>query len=573
MIGASRPRVGRAVSLGARETHLGRLRSETFDVVVVGGGITGAGIALDAASRGLSVALVEMNDFASGTSSRTTKLIHGGLRYLAQFHFRLTREALAERTVLQRLAPHLVEPIPFLFPIYHKRLEVWRVNTGLWLYDLMAGLRRTRLHRRLSREETLKRAPMINPSGLRASFIYYDARTDDARLVIEVLKAAVDYGAVVANYVRGRRIVGDGRRATGVSVCDTLADEIFEIRARKVVLATGVWLDDILNAEHPAGPRKIRPAKGVHIIVPRDRIGVETAMAFPTPDDRLMFVVPWQNAMIIGTTDTDYEGPLENPHASRADVDYLLKVVNAAFPGLELSDSDVISVWAGLRPLVDNGEGTTASVSREDRVFEREDGTIAIAGGKLTTYRRMGRRVIDLVVRRLKEDGQLSKKLKSRTGDVLIGGFPERSRRRLSRLGRFIRLRRRRAKIAAEQSSNTLSPEAARRLYRIYGANWEAIAALIAEDSSLAQPVVVGVEVLRAEIVFAARHEMARTLLDVLARRTHVALLDRNQARNAAPDVAQLLARELGWSDDEIVRQIESYRRDVGQYSLADVRR
>jgi glycerol-3-phosphate dehydrogenase len=455
-------------------------------------------------------------------------------------------------------------------------LEVWRVNTGLWLYDLMAGLRRTRLHRRLGRDETLRRAPLLNPEGLRASFVYYDARTDDARLVIEVLKTAVDYGAVVANYLHGDRVVRTDGRASGVLVRDALTNQSFEVRGRKVVLATGVWLDGILNAEHPEAPRRVRPAKGVHIIVPRERLGGETAVAFPTPDNRLMFVVPWQNATLIGTTDTDYNGPLENPHPSRGDLDYILQVVNTAFPGLNLTDADVVSIFAGLRPLIDTGGGTTASVSREDRVFERDDGTIAIAGGKLTTYRRMGRKVVDLVVRRLREEGQLDKKTKSRTGDVLIGGFPEWPRRRLGRLGRLgrlLRLRRRRNRAASDRKPTALAPDVARRLYRIYGANWEAIAHLVANDPALANPVIPGVDVLRAEIVFAVRHEMAQTILDVLARRTHVAMLDRNQARGAARDVAQLMACELGWDDAEITRQVEAFQRDVGQYSVAEMTR
>jgi glycerol-3-phosphate dehydrogenase len=298
------------------------------------------------------------------------------------------------------------------------------------------------------------------------------------------------------------------------------------------------------------------------------------ALAFPTPDNRLMFVVPWQSATLIGTTDTDYDGPLENPHPSRTDLDYILRVVNTAFPGLNLTDADVVSIFAGLRPLIDTGSGSTASVSREDRVFEREDGTIAIAGGKLTTYRRMGRKVVDLVVRRLGEQGQLDKKIKSRTRDVLIGGFPELQRRRLGRLGRLgrlLRLRRRRSRVTSDRKPTTLAPDVARRLYRIYGANWEAIAGLVADEPSLGDPVILGIDVLRAEIVFAARHEMARTLLDVLARRTHVAMLDRDQARSAARDVAQLMARELGWDDAEIARQIQAFQRDVGQYSVTEV--
>jgi glycerol-3-phosphate dehydrogenase len=560
---------GRAVSLGTRAQHLERLRVERFDLVVVGGGITGAGIALDAASRGLKVALVEKNDFASGTSSRTTKLIHGGLRYLAQHWFRLTREALSERTLLQQLAPHLVEPIPFLFPIYNRRLEVWRVNTGLWLYDLMAGLRRTKVHKRLDRAETLRRVPHLKAEGLRASFVYYDARTDDTRFVVEVLKAAVAYGATVANYVEAERIPNEAGRAAGVLVRDVFTDESFQVHSSKVVVATGVWLDQILNADEEEPRRRVRPAKGVHLVVPRERLGGDTAVVFPTPDKRLMFVVPWQGATLIGTTDTDYSGPLDAPRADRSDVTYILDVVNAAFPGVELRDVDVISVMAGLRPLIESGATTTATVSREDRIFERPDGTIAIAGGKLTTYRRMGRKVVDLVVKRLREEGALTKNAKSRTRDVLIGGYPERLRRRfgrLARLTRFIRRRRRAGGIAP--SSEPVSADTARRLWRTYGANWPAVVDLIEQDPSLGQRAVPDLDVLKAELVFAVRHEMAQTLLDALARRTHLAALDSHQVRGDARAVACLLAPDLGWDDAEIERQVQRYAADVEQFSM-----
>ena len=557
----------RAYSLGRRDQQIERLRTEQFDLLVIGGGITGAGIALDAATRGLKVALVEKSDFASGTSSRSTKLIHGGLRYLAQFHFRLTREALSERSVLQKLAPHLVEPIPFLFPIYHKRLEVWRVNTGLWLYDLMAGLRRTKLHRRLSRQDTLARMPQLNPEGLRASFVYYDSRTDDARLVVEVLKAAVANGAAIANYLMADRILTKEGRATGVAARDVLGEATFDIRAHKVVVAAGVWLDHVLDGGEPTGRRRVRPAKGVHLVVPRERLGGDLAVVFPTPDDRLMFVIPWQGATLIGTTDTDYTGPLDEPRADRADVDYILKVVNSTFPGVELSDADVISLQAGLRPLVDNGGDETAKVSREDRVFENPDGSIAIAGGKLTTYRQMGRKVVDLAVRRLGEEGFLRRRPHSRTRDVPLGGFPERSRRRISRL-----IRRRKVRLTPPDTVGMpwLNPARAQRLWRSYGANWRAVVDT-ATDPALGEPVLPGLDVIKAEIVFAARYEMACTLIDVLARRTHLALLDRDQARAAAPLVASLLARELGWSAEEEARQLAQYYLQVEQFSIGAV--
>jgi glycerol-3-phosphate dehydrogenase len=560
---------GQAVSLGRRESQIERLRALQFDLAVVGGGITGAGIALDAASRGLKVALIEKGDFASGTSSRSTKLIHGGLRYLAQMRFRLTREALVERSVLQRLAPHLVQPIPFLFPIYHRRLEVWRVNTGLWLYDLLAGLRRTRFHRQLSRDEVLRRAPGLRAHDLRAGFVYYDAQTDDARLVIEVLKAAVSHGAVVVNYVAAERILTADGRAFGLIAHDVLDDRDFEIRARKIVLATGVWLDEVLNRDRPGAPRRVRPAKGVHLIVPRDRLDLQLAVVFPTPDDRLMFVIPWLGATLIGTTDTDYQGPLDEPRATRADLDYLLGVVNAAFPEAHLTDDDVISVQAGLRPLIDTGESTTAAVSREDRIFENADGTIGIAGGKLTTYRRMGRKAVDLVVSRLLDEGVLRRRLRSRTGSLPIGGYP--ARRRFGRLGRFIR--RRRGDAAPSLDGGGVAPEIAQRLWQRYGANWQAVVELIADNRALGQRVVPEQETLAAEVVFAVRHEMARTLLDVLARRTHVALFDRHQGRTAAPAVARLMAYELGWDDAETARQIAEFATHVEQFSVDPLRR
>ena len=564
----------RATTLGRRAEQINRLGADQFDVVIVGGGITGAGIALDAATRGLKVALIEKSDFASGTSSRSTKLIHGGLRYLAQFRFRLTREALAERSLLQHLAPHLVEPIPFLFPIYRKRLEVWRVNTGLWLYDLMAGLRQTKFHRRLNRHQTLEKVPSLRADDLRASFVYYDARTDDSRLVVEVLKAAVDHGAVVANYVTGERILGGTGSSRGVLARDEQTGKPVEIRARKVVAATGVWLDQILNAGQTDGPRRVRPAKGVHIVVSDKRFGFDTAVAFPTPDGRLMFVIPWLGATLIGTTDTDYDGPLDEPRADRADLDYLLREVNRAFPGVNLEDADVVSIQAGLRPLIAEGKGTTASVSREDRVFEQPDGTIAIAGGKLTTYRRMGRKVVDLVVKRLGEEGILPKQVKSRTSRILIGGFPEKGGRRFSRirrLGRFIRRRRSRATPVAIPP--TISLETSRRLWRSHGANWPAVVELTLQDPGLREPIIEGMDFFMAEIAFAVRNEMALTLMDALTRRTHIAALVPDQARGVAPRVAALMARELGWDGAETGRQLADYLRRVDQFSIEPLRK
>ncbi|HLZ09390.1 MAG TPA: FAD-dependent oxidoreductase, partial [Chloroflexota bacterium] len=295
---------------------------------------------------------------------------------------------------------------------------------------------------------------------------------------------------------------------------------------------------------------------------------------FPTHDGRLMFVIPWIGATLIGTTDTDYDGPLDDPRADRTDLDYLLREVNYAFPGVDLTDGDVISIQAGLRPLISNSKTTTAAVSREDRVFEGPDGTIAIAGGKLTTYRRMGRKVVDLVVKRLGQEGFLPKKIKSPTSRVLIGGFPEKSGRRFGRLRRLGRLiRRRRGRGAPIPIAPAITPDASRRLWRSYGANWQAVVDLAAADSTLAEKLIPGLDFLKAEIVFAVRNEMALTLMDVLTRRTHIAALVSDQAKGVAPIVAQLLARELGWSADETNRQIADYYRLVDQFSVEPLRR
>ncbi|MBX6772197.1 MAG: glycerol-3-phosphate dehydrogenase/oxidase [Chloroflexi bacterium] len=551
----------RAFSLGRRADHLARLRARQFDVLVVGGGITGAGIALDAAARGLSVALIEKRDFASGTSSRSTKLIHGGLRYLAQFRFRLTHEALRERSLLRRLAPHLVEPIPFIFPIYHRRREAWWVNAGLWLYDLLAGPGSMPFHRRLGPAETLQRVPSLKADGLVAGLVYYDARTDDARLVIEVLKAAVHHGATIANDVAAEEILRDqDRQAYGVLARDLASGETFPIRAHRTVIAAGIWLDEILRDHH----RRVRPAKGVHIIVPRARLGGDDAVVFPTPDRRLMFVIPWQGQTLIGTTDTDYQGPLDDPRATSDDIAYILDVVNQAFPAVHLGPGDIISVQAGLRPLIASEEATTASISREDRIFEGPDGVIAIAGGKLTTYRRMAQKVTNLVVRRLQEEGKRQQVPPSWTDRIPLGGWPEAN---LGRADGQVE-----AQAPPDSAAPGLPPGASAHLWHTYGVNWRIVADLAADDPSLARPLIEGLETLRAEVVMAARHEMARTLCDALARRTHIALLDRDQGKRAAADAARLMARELGWDEVEISRQLARYEQEVEQFSAASLR-
>ncbi|MGH9800540.1 MAG: glycerol-3-phosphate dehydrogenase/oxidase, partial [Blastocatellia bacterium] len=394
-----------------RRASLQRFKREIFDVLIIGGGITGAGLALDAAARGLSVALVEKRDFAAGTSSRSTKLIHGGLRYLEQFDFALVREALHERSVLTRIAPHLAEAYPFVIPIYADQRRNYdhplKMRAGLFLYDLLAGRHNFARHRRLSQEEALRLAPQLDPKGLQGAFLYYDGRTNDARLVIEIIKAANQRGAAIANYTKVESFL---RNAEGKIIGARLLDEIdgrqIELRARTTINATGVWLEETIRLDGSSAEglkKKLRPAKGIHLTVAADRLRVGAAWLIPSlTGHRFYFVVPWEGRVNIGTTDTDYKGGNDSPQAEHEEIAEILNAINSYFPEANLDTSDVISAWAGLRPLItDANAKDTSKVSRKEEFIETADGLISIGGGKLTTYRSMAEQGIDLVLKRL----------------------------------------------------------------------------------------------------------------------------------------------------------------------------
>ncbi|HXX93454.1 MAG TPA: glycerol-3-phosphate dehydrogenase/oxidase, partial [Planctomycetota bacterium] len=367
-----------------RERNLERLRREKFDVLVIGGGITGCGIALDAASRGLRTALVDKGDFAGGTSSKSSKLIHGGLRYLRQLQFKVTLEASREKALLKRLAPHLVEDLPFLLPLWSRAARTI-ISPGLWIYDAAAGFPRGLVHRHLTAEETLSMLPALRAEGLEGGYIYYDARADDCRLVLHVAKKASDLGAVLANYLEVRSFTQSGGRLTGART------DQFTIAADRIVNATGVWCDQVRG-----GAPSVRPSKGVHLIVPTRRLGLTSAAMLPSPSDgRIIFLIPRGPQAIIGTTDTEYDGPLDGPRAEPEDVDYLLDRVNACLPALDLTRADITSTYAGLRPLLVGGSGSPSRASREHHLFEDPNGLLTITGGKLTTYRRMAKEVVD----------------------------------------------------------------------------------------------------------------------------------------------------------------------------------
>jgi glycerol-3-phosphate dehydrogenase len=400
-----------------RDDALRRLADETFDVLVIGGGVTGAGVALDAASRGLKTALVEKSDFASGTSSKSSKMVHGGLRYLQQREIRLVYENLAERQRLLDNAPHLVSPLPFLIPLFGRDGVVSKTlarsySSALWLYDLTGGWRIGERHHEVSKQEALDHLPTLNTDHLVAGFLYFDARTDDARLTLTLARtAAIEFGAAMANYTPVVQMNKSGSAIRGARVQPDAADpsSAFDVRARVVVNATGVWADDVRALDESTQPKSIRPAKGVHVTVPADRLPCDIAAVIPVPKDkRSIFVVPWPGTDLVylGTTDTDYAGPLDDPACTPEDVDYLLEAANNITTS-RLTRADVTGVWAGLRPLLAPERGhvseRTADLSRRHTVMTSSEGVVTVTGGKLTTYRKMAQDTVDAVVRELGE--------------------------------------------------------------------------------------------------------------------------------------------------------------------------
>jgi glycerol-3-phosphate dehydrogenase len=532
---------------------------EEFDILVIGGGITGAGIALDAATRGLKVALVEKRDFASGTSSRSTKLIHGGLRYLEHFDFSLVREGLQERAIVLKNAPHLAHPFPFLVPIYRDPKRNYdhplKVRTGLFLYDLLAGRRKLVRHKKISTQEALGLAPQLDKNGLRGAFVYYDGLTNDSRLVAEVLCTAHNHGAAIANYARVTEFTKTATgQISGAQLVSELSGRKFQAQARVVINATGVWVDETRKLTRDGSAvevdsRHLRPSKGVHLVISSERLKVSTALLVPSlRDHRFYFVVPWEGSVIIGTTDSDYSGDLNAPKTESTEADEILDAVNRFFPKVKLSISDVISTFAGLRPLINNGpENSPKDVSRGEAIFESRDGLISIAGGKLTTYRRMAERTVDFAVKRLAEKrGETTVSGSKTTRTILSGGSYTQADNQQA-IRRLIEYKK-------------LSVHIATRLMQTYGSNIEQIETILSENNSLYSSIIPGTDFIAAEIIYAVRFQMAITIADVLMRRTRLALITGKKSFEFVPFVAELMSPEIGWDAAEQSRQVERYR-------------
>jgi glycerol-3-phosphate dehydrogenase len=527
-----------------RAAALESLASTELQVLVVGGGVVGAGVALDAVTRGLTTGLVEARDFGSGTSSRSSKLIHGGLRYLEQLNVALVREALSERSLLlQRIAPHLVHPVSFLFPFSHHVWERAYVGAGVTAYDTLGfSVGQTRGlpgHRQLSRRSALRLAPALKRQALTGALVYWDAQVDDARYVVTLVRTAASFGAHVASRTQVTGFLREGERVTGVRVTDLETGNELEIRAQQVVNATGVWTDEIQEMVGGRGTINVRASKGVHLVVPRDRIQSSTGIILRTPVS-VLFVIPWGRHWIIGTTDTDWSLDRAHPAASRADIDYVLGQLNKIL-SVPLNRDDVEGVYAGLRPLLAGESESTSKLSREHTVAHPVPGLVMIAGGKYTTYRLMARDAVDAVAHGLDE-----KVAPSCTDSVPLAGADG-----------FIALWNSRHALARSSGLHVARIE---HLLQRYGSMIGEVLALIAADPGLGKPLAGADDYLRAEIVYAASHEGARHLDDVLARRTHASIETWDRGVSAAEDAASLMAGPMKWRPRQVARELENYR-------------
>ncbi|MCW2802097.1 MAG: glycerol-3-phosphate dehydrogenase [Propionibacteriaceae bacterium] len=528
----------------SRAEALQRLASEELDVLVIGAGVTGAGCALDAVTRGLKVGLVEARDFAAGTSSRSTKLFHGGLRYLEQLNFHLVFEALKERQLaLTKLAPHLAKPVPFIYPLSKPAFDRAYAGLGIGVYDLMGAGRGVPAHlRHLGRRKTLESFPSANRDALTGSIKFYEGQVDDARHTMMIARTAAHYGAVCASSTRVTGFIREADHVAGVRVKDLESGEDFEIRAKQTINAAGVWIDEIQQMLGGRGQFRVRASKGVHVVIPRNRINSSTGVITRT-EKSLLFIVPWGSHWIIGTTDTDWDLDLAHPAASEADIDYILDHANTLLAD-PLTREDVVGVYAGLRPLLAGEEDSTSKLSREHAVASPVRGLTMIAGGKYTTYRIMAKDAVDAVVHDLDQVVP-----KSCTEDVPLLGADG-----------YQALWNGRHNLAERVSLRVGQVE---HLLNRYGSLVGELFALVEQRPELAQPLDSAPEYLKVEAFYAASHEGALHLDDILARRTRISIETWDRGAAAAVEVADLVAPVLGWTTDDIAREVEHYHSRV----------
>jgi len=541
-------------SFETRRENLERMKGTEFDLVILGGGVTGAGVARDAAARGLKVALLEKGDFGSGTSSRSTRLIHGGLRYLRYFKLGLVYESSRERDILRKIAPHLVHPLLFVIPVYEKGPDsMLKIRFGLWLYDILARFRNVRRHRVFKPDKAIEMEPEIRRNALKGAAIYFDSKTDDARLTLLTIISAFRRGAVVANYIEVVDVLKQKGGVVGVRVRDKISGREFEVRGKTLINAAGPWVDEIRKMDDASCQEELRLTKGIHLMVMREKIGNNNAVVMNAlKDQRSVFVLPFGSRSLIGTTDTDFEGEPDRVYADGEEVEYLLETVNEYFPGCNLTTEDVISAWAALRPLVETGAASEYETSREYKIMESNSGMITMAGGKLTAYRSMAMKAVDYVVRRLERRHGIRPQKACETGRVPLEGGA------IGNFDSYLRGETTRAKNEAGLDEETVA-----HLVGRYGSNYTAVLEMVKAKPELGQRIVNGLPYVWAELPYALRYEMAMTLSDFFLRRTRIWYEDWDQGIAVSRRVAEVMAKHLGWSAENIAEQIRAYQREV----------
>ena len=534
-----------SLNIAARGSAITALGESEFDILVIGGGINGVGIALDAASRGLSVALVESGDFASGTSSKSSKLIHGGLRYLEQYDFRLVREALYERELMvTTLSPHLVKPVSFLYPLHEKLIERTYVGAGMALYDALRGFKRALpWHKHLTQKKVSEIAPSLRLDVITGGFQYFDAQVDDARHTMSIARTAAKYGAVITTRTRCEEVIKNGKRVVGAKIRDLISDEVIEVRAKATIMASGVWSDQLHEKFGLKAGYSVRMSKGSHILVPKSAINSQSGVIIKT-DLSVLFIIPWGEQWIVGTTDTDYQESKEEPLASSDDVSYIINQANRVLEP-KLRRDQVIGVFAGLRPLVSTDpDSPTTKLSREHVVDSPTPGFVSIAGGKYTTYRVMAEDAVDEAVnhlRRIVPDSTTENLaiIGAEGYSVLINKIP---------------------KLAKEYG---LAEDTIRHLLDRYGSLFEEVLAQAKDDSTLLEPLIEGLPYIKAEALYAITHEAALSIDDLLSRRTRIAFEASDSGLSITSYLGELLGKYAGLEKKEIAKSINEYEQII----------
>lgn len=532
-----------------RESYLNGMKDKELDLLVIGGGITGAGIALDAVDRGIATGLVEMQDFAAGTSSRSTKLVHGGLRYLKQFDFKIVSEVGKERAIVYENAPHVTTPEWMLLPIIQGgTFGKLATSLGLKVYDFLAGVKRTERRNMMSKKETLEREPLLKKDNLKGSGVYVEYKTDDARLTMEILKEAVYRGTKAVNYAKAESLIYENGRVAGANVKDMATGNMYAIRAKKVVNAAGPWVDELRKQDQSKNGKYLYLTKGVHIVVDQLRFPLSQAVYFDTEKDgRMLFAIPRDGKTYVGTTDTHYTEDIASPRMTEEDLSYIIKAVNYMFPSVQLKREDVESSWAGLRPLI-HEEGKKASeISRKDEIFESDSGLLSIAGGKLTGYRKMAERIVDITA------GELGVKKKCRTDSIVLSGGDVGGSEQIAS---FIE------EWTGKGIESGLEEEEARKLTKLYGSNVSRLYEIVETMGDEAQHYNLPKSVF-ASLVYGIEEEMTVTPDDFFTRRTSALFFDMSYVQKYKAGAVKYMADRFHWNEEELDRYSEALETEI----------